>query len=74
MNWELAQRAVTSGTGCSWRPVAGGVPQESVLGSVLFNLFINYLKAGTECILSEFPDNTKPGGVTNTLEGCAAIQ
>jgi len=65
---------VISGTKSDLRPVISGIPQGSIVGPILFNIFINGLDDGAELSLRRLVDDTKLGGVADMPEGCAAVQ
>ena len=54
-----SQRVVVRGCHSAWAPVLSGVPQGSVLGPVLFILYINDLSDSVQSSIKIFADDTK---------------
>ena len=77
-NWlsNRQQRVVLNGRSSSWKEVLSGVPQGSVLGPLLFLVFINDLDGAAPGIdiLRKFADDTKLGHQVKTDRGCGELQ
>ena len=65
INWIQAwltdrrQRVIVEGEISNWKPVFSGVPQGSVLGPILFLIFINDLDDDLSSKVLKFADDTK---------------
>uniref|UniRef100_K7F105 Reverse transcriptase domain-containing protein n=1 Tax=Pelodiscus sinensis TaxID=13735 RepID=K7F105_PELSI len=75
-NWlkDRKQRVGINGKFSDWRGVTSGVPQGSVLGPILFNLFINDLEKGVSSEVVKFADDTKLFRIVKTEADCEGLQ
>jgi ribonucleases P/MRP protein subunit RPP40 len=70
------QRVVVSGKSSGWERVRSGVPQGSVLGPVLFLIFISDLdeEASASTLVAKFADDTKLAQVIETEQDRETLQ
>ena len=71
---DRKQRVLVNGASSPWLPVASGVPQGSVLGPVLFIIYINDIDVGLNNFISKFADDTKIGNTIITDEDRIKLQ
>ena len=74
--WLLGrqQRVCLQGKASDWTAVTSSVPQGSVLGPLLFIIFINDLDSGIINSILKFADDTKVFGSINDMEDRDALQ
>jgi hypothetical protein len=68
------QKVVINGHHSQWADVASGVPQGSVLGPLMFVIFVNDLPDVVESLVQLFADDVKLFRQTSTPEDCTTLQ
>ena len=68
------QRVVINGKASEWEDVLSGVPQGSILGLLLFLIFINGIDIGIKSNILKFSDDTKMYGKVGADQDIEALK
>ena len=68
------QRVVLRNGHSNWREVISGVPQESILGPILFLIYVNDIPDSLMATAKMFADDTKVYNKIKSLSDCEALQ
>ena len=71
---DVKERVQLNGHRSGWTEVRSDVPQESVLGSFIFVIFIDDINEEVLCEISKFADDTKIVSRVNTLNDIRSMQ
>jgi ribonuclease P/MRP protein subunit RPP40 len=80
LNWiehflaERRQCVIVNGVKSSWGEVTSGIPQGSVLGPILFVVFINYMPESVKSCIQLFADDSKVYSQKNSPEYSEHLQ
>jgi len=75
-NWlkERKQRVVVNGVCSKWADVCSGVPQGSVLGPLLFTIFIDDIDEDLKSKIAKFADDTNIGKAVKAVRDSEELQ
>lgn len=68
------QRVLVNGAASEWADVRSGIPQGSILGPILFVIFINDIPDVVDCGIRLFADDTKAFKQIHTTDDCKKLQ
>ena len=68
-----SQKVIINGTSSDNRPVTSGVPQGTVLGPILFLIYINDIANNLNCSIRLFADDCIIYSVINNISDCTRL-
>ena len=71
---EREMRTIVKGKKSEWRNVTSGVPQGSVLGPIMFLIYVNDMTAGLRSYMNMFADDAKIMRRVKNMEDCDKLQ